>query len=67
MKLSIPESRQSRRWVQYLDEHIQSHIILENGAYVIFIDAIDTTLPNLQAKVNRVIQEATVKFGAETL
>lgn len=67
MKLSIPESRLSRRWVQYLDEQIQDHIVLENGAYIIFIDAIDKSLPNVQAKVNRLIQEATVKFGAETL
>lgn len=67
MKLSIPESRQSRMWVKFLDPAIQHAITNENCAYVIDVDAIDITSPNTQALVNRAIQEATVKFGAETL
>lgn len=67
MKLSIPESRQSRMWVKFLDESLKSGLSNENGAYIIDVDAIDKTAPNTQALVNRMIQEATVKFGAETI
>lgn len=63
MKLSIPESRLSRRWMDYLDDSVKEYTTNQSGAYIIDIAGLRATGYNTA----RIIQEATNKFGAEQL
>lgn len=63
MKLSIPVSRLSERWMKYLDEQVHTYTVVDTGAYIIDIAG----LRENGYDTARIIQEAVNKFGAEKL
>lgn len=63
MILSIPVSRESRRWVIYLDDSIREHIAHQKDCYLIDIRALRVC----GIDPSRIIEEATKRFGAERI